>query len=165
VAHFRIAKRRSLAIYCILARSMETSKPAPKRPCKAGARKTPFQKKHAIQYGLSITARDPMSSEVVAVCCQFCRCFGRECSSKKSLTIWTFEGPPFRTDNYMQHLCLNHKTRWEEYQGLAHQEKSKYFDVAVKHAKTICHYIEPRSKAITLTVNSNIVDVVIGDML
>jgi hypothetical protein len=106
-----------------------------------------------------------MSSKVVVVRCQFCICFGREGSSKKSLTTWTFEGPPFRTDNYTQHLRLNHKTRWEEYQGLAHQEKSKYFDVAVKHAKTICHYIETRSEAITLTISSSIVDVVIGDML
>ncbi len=144
---------------------METSEPAPKRPCKARARKTPFQTKHTIQYGLSITARDPVSSEVVAVRCQFCICFGREGSSKTSSTTWTFEGPPFRTDNYTQHLRLNHKTRWEEYQGLAHQEKSKYFDVAVKHAEIICHYIEPRSEAITLTVSSSIVDVVIGDML
>jgi len=158
-------EQRSLAIYCILARSMETSKLVSKCPCKARARKTPFQTKHAIQYGLSITARDPMSSEVVVVRCQFCICFGRKGSSKKSLTTWTFEGPPFRTDNYMQHLCLNHKTRWEEYQGLAHQEKSKYFDVAIKHAKTICHYIEPQSEAITLTVSNNIVDVVIGNML
>ncbi|CAK9263073.1 unnamed protein product [Sphagnum jensenii] len=144
---------------------METSEPAPKRPCKTGARKTPFQTKHAIQYGLSITAHDPVSSEVVAVRCQFCICFGREGSSKKSSTTWTFEGPPFRTDNYTQHLRLNHKTRWEEYQGLAHQEKSKYFDVAVKHAETICHYIESRSEAITLTISSSIFDVVIGDML
>ncbi|KAH9534192.1 hypothetical protein CY35_18G094100, partial [Sphagnum magellanicum] len=82
------------------------------------------------------------------------------CSSKKSLTTWTFEGPPFRTDNYTQHLRLNHKTRWEEYQRLAHQDKSKYFDVAVKHAETICHYIEPQSEAITLTVSSSIVDVI-----
>jgi hypothetical protein len=144
---------------------METSEPAPKRPCKAGAHKTPFQTKHAIQYGLSITTRDPMSSEVVAVRCQFCICFGHEGSSKKSLMTWMFEGPPFRTNNYTQHLRLNHKTRWEEYQGLAHQEKSKYFDIAVKHAETICHYIEPRFEAITLTISSNIIDVVIGNML
>ncbi|CAM6036320.1 unnamed protein product [Sphagnum compactum] len=51
---------------------MENSEPALKRPCQAGARKTPFQTKHALQYGLSITARDPGSSEVVAVRCQFC---------------------------------------------------------------------------------------------
>jgi len=105
------------------------------------------------------------SSEVVAVRCQFCVSFGREVISKKSSTIWTFEGPPFRTDNYTQHLRLNHKTRWEEYQGLAQQEKLKYFNVAVKHTETICHYIESRSEAITLIVGSRIVDVVIGDML
>ncbi len=134
MAHFRITKQRSLAIYCILARSMETFEPTPKRPCKAGARKTPFQTKHAIQYGLSIIACNPISSEVVAIHCQFCICFGREGASKKSSMTWTFEGPPFRTNNYMQHLRLSHKTRWEEYQGLAHKEKSKYFDVAVKHA-------------------------------
>jgi hypothetical protein len=144
---------------------METSELALTRPYKARARKTPFQTKHTIQYGLSITARDLMSSEVIVVCCQFCICFGREGSSKKSLTIWMFERPPFRADNYTQHLRLNHKTRWEEYQGLAHQEKSKYFNVVVKHVETICHYIEPRSKAITLTVSNIIVDVVIGDML
>ncbi|CAN5968456.1 unnamed protein product, partial [Sphagnum jensenii] len=130
---------------------MENSEPALKRPCQAGARKTPFQTKHALQYGLSISARDPGSSEVVAVRCQFCVCFGREVISKKSSTTWTFEGPPFRTDNYTQHLRLNHKTRWEEYQGLAQQEKSKYFNVAIKHAETICHYIESRSEAITLS--------------
>jgi hypothetical protein len=144
---------------------MENSEPALKRPCQARARKTPFQTKHALQYGLSITARDPGSSEVVVVRCQFCVCFGCEVISKKSSTTWTFEGPPFQTDNYTQHLRLNHKTRWEEYQGLAQQEKSKYFDVTVKHAETICHYIESRSEAITLTVGSRIVDVVIGDML
>ncbi len=146
MAHFRITKRRSLAIYCILTRSMETSEPALKRPYKVGARKTPFQTKHAIQCGLSIIARDLVSSEVVVVHCQFCICFGRKGSSKKSSTTWTFEGPPFRTNNYTQHLRLNHKTRWEEYQGLAHQEKSKYFDVVVKHVETICHYIEPGLK-------------------
>jgi len=144
---------------------MENSEPALKHPYQAGARKTPFQTKHALQYGLSITARDPGSSEVIAVRCQFCVWFGCEVISKKSSTTWTFEGPPFRTNNYTQHLRLNHKTRWEEYQGLAQQEKSKYFDVAVKHVETICHYIESRSKAITLTIGSRIVDVVIGDML
>jgi hypothetical protein len=77
----------------------------------------------------------------------------------------TFKGPPFRTDNYTQHLRLNHKTRREEYQGLAHHEKSKYFDIGVKHVETICQYIKPRSEAITLTVSSSIVDVVIDDML
>jgi hypothetical protein len=41
----------------------------------------------------------------------------------------------------------------------------KYFNVAVKHTETICHYIESRSEAITLIVGSRIVDVVIGDML
>ncbi len=100
----------------------------------------------------------------VAIRCQFCICFGREGSSTKSLTTWTFEGPPFRTDNYTQHFHLNHKTRWEEYQGLAHQEKLKYFNVVIKHAETICHYIKPWSEAITLTVSSNIVAVVIGNM-
>jgi len=165
VAHFRITKRHSFAIYCIFVRSMETFELASKRLEKAGARKTPFLTKHAIQYGLSITARDLVSSEVVAIHYQFCICFGREGSSKKLSTTWTFEGPPFRTDNYTQHLCLNHKTWWEKYQGLAHQEKSKYFDVAVKHTQTICHYIEPRSEAITLTISSSIVDVVIGNML
>ncbi len=58
-----------------------------------------FQTKHALQYGLSITAHDLGSSEVVAVRCQFCVCFGHEVISKKQSTTWTFEGPPFRTDN------------------------------------------------------------------
>ncbi len=95
MAHFRITKRRSLAIYYILVRSMETFEPVLKRPCKVGACKMPFQMKHAIQYGLSITACDPVSSKVVVVRCQFCICFGCEGSSKKSSTTWTFEGPPF----------------------------------------------------------------------
>jgi hypothetical protein len=144
---------------------MDIAEPAAKRPCKASARKTPFQPKHAMQYGLSVTARDPTTSEVVDVRCQFCVCFGREGSSKKSSTTWTFEGPPFRIDNYTQHFRLNHKSRWAEYQGLAPQEKSKYFDVAVKHAETLCHYIENKSAAIMLSDKNNIVDVVIGDML
>ena len=113
----------------------------------------------------SVTARDAATSQVAAVRCQFCVCSGREASSKKSSTTWTFEGPPFRTENYTQHLRLNHTSRWAEYQGLAPQEKSKYFDVAVKHPARVCHYIESRYAAITLTVRISIVDVVIGDML
>jgi hypothetical protein len=38
-----------VAIYCILARSMETSELAPKRPCKAGARKTPYNMDFPLQ--------------------------------------------------------------------------------------------------------------------
>jgi len=62
-------------------------------------------------------------------------------------------------------LVTGHHVWGRAYEHDTHQEKLKYFDVIVKHAETICHYIEPRSKTITLTVNNSIVDVVIGDML
>ena len=142
---------------------MEVSEPAAKRPCKSGARKTPFQPKHVLQYGLHITARDPQSSEVVAVRCQFCVCFGREGSAKKSSTSWTFEGPPFRTDNYTQHHRLNHKSRWEEYQKMSPEENRN--TLMFKHAESICHSIENRSASTIFVIRKPIVDVIIGDML
>lgn len=139
---------------------MESIEPPSKR-----LRKTPFQQKHLLQYGLCIASRDARTSEVVAVRCRFCVCFEREELVKKSSTSWTFEGPPFKTDNYMQHLCINHQVRWRKYQKLSTEDKYKYFAVSIKHAETICHFMENQSAMSTFIIRCSIVDVIIGDML
>ena len=42
------------------------------------SRKTLYNRTHDLEYGLKVAERDPVSTEVVSVCCQFCVFFGRE---------------------------------------------------------------------------------------
>ena len=142
-------------------------------PCKrarkglSGSRATPFQKKHLLEYGLAVAARDPSTTEVVSVRCRFCVIFGRENNSKNCSTAWSFEGPPFRPENYRQHHVKNHPSKWVEYKSSSTKEKAEFFNVpeAEKYASKIECYLEPRSSSLRFCFHPDIVNVIIGELL
>jgi hypothetical protein len=92
---------------------------------------TPFQIPHALEYGLKITQRDPNTSTVLGVHCNFCAFFGHELldgherSRKQTQNVksWT----SFRPEYYRNHHEGQHSTRWKEYQELSNEAKEQYF--------------------------------------
>jgi len=89
-----------------------------------------FLAKHALRYGLEVTARDAETSAVTLAVCLFCRHFGREerpgNKRKPAATIKYFR-PPFRTDQYLQHLTLQHPRQWETYKSNSDAAKQSFF--------------------------------------
>jgi hypothetical protein len=64
-------------------------------------RSTSFQEKHAVQYGLEISTRDPEKKAVTAVMCRFCRFFGREAKvgqKRKPTSVTKSFKVPFQRD-------------------------------------------------------------------
>ena len=71
------------------------------------SRKTPFQQKHTIEYGLSVGSICPVTSAVFSVNCEFCRFFNREeriGQKRKPTTVTKMSVAPFRPELYLQHL-------------------------------------------------------------
>jgi hypothetical protein len=109
-------------------------------------RSSPFQEKHAVQYGLEISTRDPETKVVTSVMCRFCRFFGREekvgqkrkpTSDTKSFMV------PFRPALYIQHLEGHHFSKWEEYEALAAAEIESIFKSVVPVVNTLrSHLLE-----------------------
>jgi hypothetical protein len=94
---------------CLIQRKMPPTK-----------RSTPFQEKHALQYGLEISTRDPETKAVTSVMCQFCRFFGREekeGQKRKPTSVTKSFKVPFRPALYIQHLEGQHSSKWAEYQA------------------------------------------------
>lgn len=129
---------------------------------------TPFQSGHEVQYGLSITSRSERTGAVTGATCRFCLTFGREAKPgakrKRRSTAQVFT-MPFRTDNFKRHLTSAHPTAWTEYITLASsEEKEAFFAAAVNHESTLLAHFESTGD-INLSINRDIVEVMIGDML
>ena len=133
------------------------------------ARKTPFLKKHALQYGVRPCERSTGNNgRVISAECLFCIHFCREQKpgSKRARTAnIKYYTSPFRADNYTQHLKTQHSERWQEYQGLSVEEQKTYFDQAVPIKKTLHGHFGSSQMAMHYTFNGPIIDKIIGEML
>ena len=73
--------------------------------------------------------------------CRFCFAFGREAKvgAKRKNTDRVKYFEIFRTDNYVQHLTLEHPEKWVEYQSLnSDQDREAFFlEVQVPFVNTI----------------------------
>jgi hypothetical protein len=104
------------------------------------SRKTPFQIKHELEFGLKVSQRDPGTKLVLSVRCQFCVHFGKEekVGSKRKAAQTTKEfGPPFRQENYRSHLNSQHPIRWAEYCKLPNDGDRVAFFGTAKRAEKI----------------------------
>jgi hypothetical protein len=138
----------------------------------AGARKTPFQKAHLIEYGLKIIEQDLTTQAVLAVRCQFCVYYSREESTttvqprKRAQTSLIKDWKaPYRSELYREHHTKQHNTRWRYYQALSNNEKEAYFKDKTQFRDTILSHLEPQSTHLIFKINSGIVDKIIGEML
>ena len=141
--------------------------PPAKRAKAAAPHVKPFNCLHQLEYGLLISQRDAGTSKVVSVSCRFCIAFGRECKvgPKRNTTsnLKTF-GPVFRPENYRIHLNSEHSTKWEAYCALSPELKGSYFD-GIPFTNTIISHLERGCDAVVYTIDKDIVDIIIGDIL
>ena len=99
------------------------------------SRPTPSQANHSVEYGLRIINRDPDTGNVESMRCQFCVYCGRENEEevgkkrKRQPTAkvmdWNY---PFRTSYFVSHHMEQHRTAWEVYQALSHEQKQSFFE-------------------------------------
>eukprot|EP00171_Calliarthron_tuberculosum_P020290 IDg20290t1 len=124
-----------------------------------------FRNAHKLRFGLKVTGVNPDTKEVTSCACRFCLTFGREekVSAKRKPTERVKYFESFRTDNYAQHLKLEHTQKWVEYQMLKlDQDKEAFFqEHQVPFINTIESHFDKHG-CLFLSVNKGIVDVIIG---
>jgi hypothetical protein len=107
-------------------------------------RSTPFQEKHAVQYGHEISTRDPATT-TGTVMCWYCRFFGRAekvGQKRKPSSVTKSFKVPFHPALYTQHLEGQHSFKWTEYQALAATEKESFFISVVPVVNTLnTHFV------------------------
>ena len=73
--------------------------------------------------------------------------------------------PPFHTDLFRKHLESQHSSQWREYQLLTRSDKKTFFDNKLEFKDTLKTFLQTdNSLPITFTIDSNIVEDIIGDM-
>jgi hypothetical protein len=133
-------------------------------------RQTPFQRSHALEFGLEIVGGMQSGDEsmaVSAVRCLFCVYYGRDCPAgsrkrKRTENIQIFEAP-FMRQNYKSHM-KQHVELFAEYSSLPTEEKRVFFEGKQKKANTLEHYLDISKDAYTVSVSASIVDIIIKDM-
>lgn len=136
-------------------------------------RNTAFQEPHCIIYGLEIVHRDPQSKAIVAVECQFCKCFGhdnivpleKKRQREQTEAVKMFRRP-FRPENYRSHLNHAHSERWPIYQQLSSSEKQSYFQNNRNFKSTLdyCLKASLSQSSMIFEVDHNIVDEIVIKM-
>ena len=130
-------------------------------------RPTPFQKLHATEFGLKVSQRDPSNSGVLAVACQFCVAFGRECevdAKRKQHSYVKVFAPLFRKENYRSHFLSDHPIKWSEYYSSSTAKKSVFFEIDVPFANTIEAHMNLDSDAMTVVIEKDIIEIILGEM-
>jgi hypothetical protein len=139
----------------------------------APSRSTPFNKAHLVTFGLEITQSlmnsTGNSSVVTSVRCLFCKRLGRKVDDnsrkrQRTTNVKIFEGPPFRKENFTNHLKSQHADDFEKYSSLGTETKKKFFDVKKRTQDSIKRYLNASQTALCIPVSKDIVEIIIGDM-
>ncbi len=74
---------------------------------------------------------------------------------------------PFRKENYSSHHTRMHSTQWAEYRELEASAKKSFFDIGtISSLQTTMHaFAAPRIPQVSVLIDKDIVDVIIGEML
>ena len=92
-----------------------------------------FHQDWEVKYAVQICTRDPVSKVVSCVVCLMCTNFGRKDDvegaeqKRKRITNDKYCTAPWRTDNFVSHLCKQHSSMWEDCRMLGSAEKKCYF--------------------------------------
>jgi hypothetical protein len=126
-----------------------------------------WQRSYLRKYGLEMTKQE--GACVKAACCRFCKYYGRQISlsnyKRGPRKIDQFYTVPFRTDLIAKHLEGQHTDKWAEYVALSPGEQDMFFDSVQPRTNTMYHYMDMEGDEINLVVSTEIVDVIIGEML
>ncbi len=126
-----------------------------------------WQRSYPRKYGLEVTEQE--GAHVKAARCRFCKYYGRQVSlsnRKRGLRkIDQFYTVPFRANLIVKHLEGHHTDKWADYVALLPNEQDTFFDSVQPCANTMYHYMDMEGDEINLVVSTEIVDVIIGEML
>jgi hypothetical protein len=132
--------------------------------------KTPFQPKHALEFGLEVCSTDRHGNETVR--CLFCVYLGRDkvavelsgSRKRKSRSDIKYYNASFAPLNYRSHNWGQHNEAWTEYQALSREDKDNFFKDKTNVVNTLHNYIDTTKDTIHFSLSSGIVDVIIGDI-
>jgi hypothetical protein len=130
-----------------------------------GKKLTPFQKSHALEFGLEVVSTEGSGNVIVR--CKFCQHEGRDVvelgeagrKRKQRCDIKNFT-KPFAPFKYRSHHEEQHKSSWTEYRGLSAEQKKQYFDV--RH--TLHHHFDLDTDTLQYIISSTIVENIVGGM-
>ncbi|CAK9253641.1 unnamed protein product [Sphagnum jensenii] len=126
-----------------------------------------WQHSYSRKYDLEVTEQE--GAHVKATRCKFCKYYGRQVllSNRKRGPRKTdqFYTIPFRTDLIVKHLEGQHTNKWAEYVASSHGEQDTFFNSVQPLTNTMYHYMDMEGDEINLVVSTEIVDVIIGEML
>lgn len=131
------------------------------------SRKTLFQVKHGVEFGLQPVQRS-VQGTITTVQCLFCVHIGREKRDgadvkrqrTKNTQLFQF---PFRLEAYKNHLESQHSEDWNSYQLLSYQEKVSFFKT--RDISGIHRYLDTDKYTLQFVISqSPIVDVVVGNL-
>ena len=132
---------------------------------------TPFQAKHALEYGVELIKTE--KGGVQTVRCLFCVFEGRDIvqagsltgRKRKSRTDIKYYRKPFAPQNYRSHNTSQHTASWDEYSQLSKEDKAAYFvNKKEKRVNTLHHHLDLSGDTLVYTVQPAIVDTIIADM-
>jgi hypothetical protein len=91
---------------------------------------------------VQICTRDPVSKDVMSVECLLCTYFGRDNDDtpdrkRKRTSNDIYNVAPWRSGNFINYLCKQHATMWEEYKKLTHEEKKSFFVTTKAPSKAV----------------------------
>ena len=135
-------------------------------------RNTPFQSRHAVEFGLQICERDAgASSTVVKTVCRFCKVFGKEEAvverkCRHSDCVKYFKAP-FWKENFSSHNKRMHSSKWTKYCELDSGANNSFFDIGSSSGSqaTIHVFSGPHTLPFRALIDKDIVDIIIGNMI
>jgi len=126
-----------------------------------------WQRSYPRTYGLEVTQQEGTHIKVAR--CRFCKYYGRQvplnnrkrgpCKTDQFYTV------PFRANLIVKHLEGQHANKWAEYVALSPGKQDTFFDSMHPRTNTMYHYMDMEADEINLVVSTEIVDVIIGEML
>ncbi|CEP00974.1 hypothetical protein PBRA_008286 [Plasmodiophora brassicae] len=126
-----------------------------------------WQRTYARKFALEVTCQE--GHVVKKARCKMCLYFGREIVAagrkRGARTTDQFYSGKFRADTMTAHLQNQHATKWAEYQLLSAVDQDAFFDNVQPCANLIFNYLDMESDEIIVDVSTEIVDVIIGQML
>ena len=134
-------------------------------------RNTPFQSRHAVEFGLQIYERSRgASSTISTTVCRFCEVFGKEEAvverkGSRSDRIKYFK-KPFRKENFSSHNKRMHSAKWTKYYELDSGAKNSFFNIGSSSGSqaTMHAFSGPHTLPLHALIDKYIVDIIIGDL-
>ena len=129
-----------------------------------------FQNAWLENYGIRITARCPMTSEVLSAVCQFCDSFGAEdnnnpdCKRKRTSNICYFK-KPWQSDHMKRHCETFHPSRFAAFNSLSTQDKKNFFKETGKNTMLKLFSKPTKAESIYCTIGMPIIDVIVAGLL